>query len=413
MIQQNEINILDQILLVDLSGIHLWTARRKLKPEMFEGKTPPSDLASLGSMRVIDPEKLKPFEKIKRKAIKVLEDYGIRFLGGYAIPQDKIQKVVDELEVLKSQFYDLKTNFMPNYDRWVKEWIDKDWERQGWRDAIERSVTPKAHVDAGIQFGYAACRVAPDGDKHLSATLGSQVRGLSDQLFAETAETAERLLESGLAARGHVTQTTLNTIRKMSTKLKGLMFLSSDVKALAGYIDDLIASLPKSGVVNGSQYNQVVTLISSLSDEHSIQRLIKNLNQANGNDGAFAPAEPETEVEQPKAQPEPVMEQPKAEPEAALVAAEVEEVAVVAQSVEEDELAGIAVFPDPFEAPMDAEDLAVTAEPQHPEDQTETINEVTHEPQTETEPEEGDVAGLVIAQQTPVSPQVMHGVFSF
>ena len=27
-IQQNEIKILDQILLVDLSGIHLWTARK-------------------------------------------------------------------------------------------------------------------------------------------------------------------------------------------------------------------------------------------------------------------------------------------------------------------------------------------------------------------------------------------------
>nr|WP_240966466.1 DUF3150 domain-containing protein [Pseudomonas aeruginosa] len=57
-IQQNEIKILDQLLLVDLSGIHLWTARKKLKPEMLEGKIPPAILASLGSMRVIDPEKL-------------------------------------------------------------------------------------------------------------------------------------------------------------------------------------------------------------------------------------------------------------------------------------------------------------------------------------------------------------------
>ncbi|HHM8127012.1 TPA: DUF3150 domain-containing protein [Pseudomonas aeruginosa] len=49
-IQAEEIKILDQLLLVDLSGIHLWTARKKLKKEMFEGKTPPENLASLGSM---------------------------------------------------------------------------------------------------------------------------------------------------------------------------------------------------------------------------------------------------------------------------------------------------------------------------------------------------------------------------
>ena len=113
-IQQNEIKILDQLLLVDLSGIHLWTARKKLKPEMLEGKIPPAILASLGSMRVIDPEKLKPFEKIKRQATKVVEECGVRFLGGYAVSQDKIQEVVDRLEALKSQFYDLKNNFLPN-----------------------------------------------------------------------------------------------------------------------------------------------------------------------------------------------------------------------------------------------------------------------------------------------------------
>lgn len=281
-IQQNEIKILDQLLLVDLSGIHLWTARKKLKPEMLEGKIPPSALASLGSMRVIDPEKLKPFEKIKRQATKVVEECGVKFLGGYAVSQDKIQEVVDRLESLKTQFYDHKNNFLPNYDRWITEWINKGWEKQEWRDAISASVTPKAQVDGGLHFGYAACRVSPDGDKHLSGTLGTQVRGLSDQLYAETAETAERLLETGLATRGHVTQTTLNTVRKINAKLRGLMFLSSDVKALSDHIEATLVALPKSGVVNGTQYNGVVALVSALSDEDSIKRLIKHLNNANG-----------------------------------------------------------------------------------------------------------------------------------
>jgi hypothetical protein len=386
-IQQNEIKILDQILLVDLSGIHLWTARKKLKPEMLEGKIPPAKLASLGSMRVIDPEKLKPFEKIKRRATSVLENYGIKFLGGYAVPQEKIRDVVDELEALKNQFYDLKNNFIPNYDRWVTEWIDKDWERPEWREAIQRSVTPKAQVDAGIQFGYAACRVAPDGDKHLSQTLGSQVRGLSDQLYAETAETAERLMETGLATRGHVTQTTLNTVRKMNTKLKGLMFLSGDVKALADYIDELLASLPKSGVVNGSQYNQVVTLVSTLSEEDSIRRLIKNLNKANGAEA------PEAEVEE-QAQEEVIHVQQPAEPEAPepVVETVVEEIPLVAQTVDEEELASMAVPADPFAV----------------------VDEVpTAQEQPEPEPAAAVLEELVIPQPTPISSVVAHGVFSF
>lgn len=387
-IQQSEIRILDQILLVDLSGIHLWTARKKLKPEMLEGKIPPAKLASLGSMRVIDPEKLKPFEKIKRRATKVLEDHGIKFLGGYAVPQEKIQAVVDELEALKNQFYDLKSNFIPNYDRWVNEWIQKDWERPEWREAIKHSVTPKAAVDAGIQFGYAACRVAPDGDKHLSNTLGSQVRGLSDQLYAETAETAERLMETGLATRGHVTQTTLNTVRKMNTKLRGLMFLSTDVKALADHIDDTLAGLPKSGVVNGSQYNQVVTLVSALSEEDSIRRLIKNLNIANGAPAPEIDAEviePQVQADAAPTQQPAVEEQPKPEVVAEVIPRD-------AQTLDQEELAGTADFENLFV--MESMDPPADDEP-------------------EAEPADVALGHMVVPQPSTVSSIATHGVFSF
>lgn len=394
-IQQNEIKILDQILLVDLSGIHLWTARKKLKPEMLEGKIPPAKLASLGSMRVIDPEKLKPFEKIKRRATKVLEDFGIKFLGGYAVPQEKIQDVVDELEALKTQFYDLKNNFIPNYDRWVTEWILKDWERPEWREAIRLSVTPKAQVDAGIQFGYAACRVAPDGDKHLSNTLGSQVRGLSDQLYAETAETAERLLETGLATRGHVTQTTLNTVRKMNTKLKGLMFLSTDVKALADYIDETLAALPLAGVVNGTQYNTVVTLVSALSDEDSIRRLIKNLNNANGAPATASAAQPEPEVveEKPKAKHKAAPKQQPAEEALPQAALQSDEIPLDAQTMDEDEFANMGAMSNLFV--MTPKDVPVQEE------------------EAEAEPAAAKPEPMVIPQPAPISSIVTHGVFSF
>ena len=293
-IPQREIQILDQILLVDLSGIHLWTARKKLKPTMLEGKIPPATLASLGSMRVIDPEELKPFEKIKRRATAIVENSGVKFLGGYAIPEGSIHDVVGELNKLKDEFYDLKRSFITRYDNLVTDWINREWEKSEWREAIRSSATPKGVVDGGLQFGFAACRVAPDGDDRLSDLLNGEVRGLADQLFADTASDAERLLETGLASRGHVTQTTLNTLRRMNAKLNGLMFLSNDVRQLTSYIGELLDELPTSGVVSGSQYSQVVTLVSALSDEDSIKNLIKNLNRAPSDPGQpFAQALPE------------------------------------------------------------------------------------------------------------------------
>ena len=111
-VNSKEIQILDQILLVDLSGIHLWTARKKLKPTMLEGRIPPATLASLGSMRVIDPAELKPFEKIKRRATSLVESKGVKFLGGYAIPDTLIHEIVADLNELKVEFYAAKKDFI-------------------------------------------------------------------------------------------------------------------------------------------------------------------------------------------------------------------------------------------------------------------------------------------------------------
>lgn len=278
-----EVKILDQILLVDLSAIRLWTARKKLKLEMLEGKIPPAQLASLGSMRVIDPDELKPFERLKRRATSLVEARGVRFLGGYAIPDTLIHEIVSELNQLKSEFYSAKNDFINRYDVLVNDWVNQPWEKDEWREAIRSSMTPKAVVDNTLQFGFAACRVAPDKDDSLNGLLNGEVRGLSDQLYADTAAEAADLLATGMATRGHVDQRTLNTIRRMHSKLKGLMFLSSDVRALTEYMSDVINNLPMAGVVNGSQYGQVVTLVSALSDEKGIKNLIKHLNISSGN----------------------------------------------------------------------------------------------------------------------------------
>src|SRR5690606_36411257 len=72
------------------------------------------------------------------------------------------------------------------------------------------------------------------------------------------------------------------TLRRMNVKLRGLMFLSSDVRALTEYITELLDTLPTAGVVNGSQYAQVVTLVSALSTEAGIKNLVGHLNTSTG-----------------------------------------------------------------------------------------------------------------------------------
>ena len=81
--------ILDQMVLVKVDAT-IYGARKKLKVEdlmLVDGsKLPPEDLASLGSKRLLDPDQLSVFNRLKKEAERICLRIGTRFLGGYAIP---------------------------------------------------------------------------------------------------------------------------------------------------------------------------------------------------------------------------------------------------------------------------------------------------------------------------------------
>ena len=81
--------ILERVVLVKVEA-NIYGARKKLKKEdlvLADGsKLPPEDLASLGSKRLLDPEQLTVFNRLKKEAERICLRVGTRFLGGFAIP---------------------------------------------------------------------------------------------------------------------------------------------------------------------------------------------------------------------------------------------------------------------------------------------------------------------------------------
>ena len=62
-----DITVLDRLLAINLD-ISLWSARKKLTSEDFgDVELPPDDLASLGSKRICDPERLRVFNALKAR----------------------------------------------------------------------------------------------------------------------------------------------------------------------------------------------------------------------------------------------------------------------------------------------------------------------------------------------------------
>lgn len=274
--QSNKVQVLNKLLMVGLQ-VSIWSARKKLREEDLgdDLTLPPSILASLGSKRTIDPERIKPFERLKRRATRLLEERGTRFMGAYAIPETIAGEVAAELEDIEREFNAEKATFLASYDLFCNEWVNRPWEKPEWREAIMRAITPKGVVESRLNYRFSLCRVLPDeSNPVLVKGLEREVQGLSGQLFREIADEAEDISENTLKGTASVTQKTVNRIWKMHAKLTSLAFLSPEVQGLADFLAKQLLALPKTGKLEGADFQNLFSLVLNLSDESKMASLV-------------------------------------------------------------------------------------------------------------------------------------------
>lgn len=270
--------VLNRVICFTLADIHLWSGRKKLRTtdlKIRDGELPPADLASLGSKKICDPEDLSVFEKLKRRAHRACEKVGVRFLGGYAVPEDKADELAKELDLCNADFYKEKHAFIKAYDQRIQDWITV---HPGWETSIQSAITPVGEVDNQLSFAWHAFRVteavqdADNAQSTLNSGLGKTIGGLSSQLFVEIAKMANEVLEKTLMGRESVTQRALSPIRTIRGKLAGLAFLDKRVRPVIDIIDHVMQDLPDAGKIEGMKLSALYGLVSLLSSEERMQR---------------------------------------------------------------------------------------------------------------------------------------------
>jgi hypothetical protein len=267
---------LDKVVCVSLDT-HIWTARKKLRPEDLQlsaGALPPEDVASLGSKRVFDPKKIAIFLTLRRKAHRVCETHGVRFLGGYAIPRDRIDQVGNQLDQVVQQFEAAKTQFLRDYDTDLEGWLRA---HPGWEHVIRSAVESVCHVKARLSFDWQAFQVNPPqlpqapASQSGSAAIGGlerATRGLAGQLFREAAETARSIYDERVIGREKVPCRLLASIKRLADKLDGLAFLDATVGPLVAMIRGVMAAIPSTGAsLEGRDLAAIGGLLLVLGDE--------------------------------------------------------------------------------------------------------------------------------------------------
>ncbi len=266
--------ILERVVLVKVEA-NIYGARKKLKKEdlvLADGsKLPPEDLASLGSKRLLDPDQLTVFNRLKKEAERICLRVGTRFLGGFAIPNESAAGITSELERIAQDFAVAKTEFLAGYDAAVTDWVVRHPEFAG---IIEQAVDSVEFVSTRLSFDYVLVSVGlpealpPDDVTRLETKIGS----LSEQMFYEISVDANQFIEQSLLGKDQVTRNALRPIRRMRDKLDGLGFLDYRVAPVVNTIDELLAKIPKKGAIAGGILQEILATALLLADPAKTRR---------------------------------------------------------------------------------------------------------------------------------------------
>ena len=268
-------NILDNIVILVLS-VSLWTGRKQLREEDLKladgSELPPQKLASLGSKRVMDPAALAPFATFKRRAERTVLSVGTRFLGGYAVPVEKLDGLMAELDVIKGEYNAARVEFLSEYDQAVQDWKAQN---PGWEEVIARAVESLEYVRGQLAFRVQTFNINPvEGHE---TGLETEINGLADQLRHEVRQQARLTWEGSFRGKLEVGQKTVRPIRAMLEKIEGLVFLEPGLNELVTGIRSTLISLPKTGPIKGGDFAALCGVIHLLGNIPEAREIAENL----------------------------------------------------------------------------------------------------------------------------------------
>ncbi len=267
-----DITVLKSLIAVRLD-VTIWSARKKLTVADFGTiNLPPEKLASLGSKKICDPASLKIFNALKSRAVALLNRVGVRFLGGWAIPQSRIKEVIKGLSVIEQEFAQAKDNFLADYNEAVRRWIA---DNPGWEEVIARSVVGVNKVRSRIDFGWQVYQVSPPKkslSKDIQSNLAEEVSNLGGTLFDEVAKAADETWLKSYVGKSEVGQKAVSSLHTLRTKLAGLSFIEPTITPIVELMDNTFSQLPDKGAITGVPLTLLQGLICLLRDPEAVSQ---------------------------------------------------------------------------------------------------------------------------------------------
>lgn len=264
-------------------GFEIWSGERKLERgdlgANLEPDLPDEKVVSLGRKKLINTIKyLRPLNSLRSKASNLLDREGIRFMGGYAVPEDAINRVSLQLQSICDEFNVELDRFLDDYDRIVDEWVG---ENPDFGANILAAKLPVGIVRSRCTAEFAIYRVS-SSRRDTSNSLDKQ----GDTLEGKILEDAHKCLmpyitkidEAAMDGRNSTFRVTIrSSIRAIAEKIRRFSFAdrTGGFIPFAALLEDAVAG---TGKVDDGDFRQLAKVLGGLGSYHAFYRKVVSLS---------------------------------------------------------------------------------------------------------------------------------------
>jgi len=232
----------------------------------FEGVGEKDELYTPGALRLLDPKKLKWAPTRRAQAVRACLSVGTRFLGGYAIPEEKFKTLQAELKVVSDGYYKERQEFLDNLGTSVTDWANAHEDK---KEEILRKRPDHAYVSRQLRCNVSAFRVSPEELEHgLVDGIESEVGSMSWNIACEVAQE----VKDGWRPTGDASSQRIRTglLRRIAVKAEGLSFISPKIERICTLIKQIDDTLPKEGPIIGRDFLALEGLMRLLGDPRKL-----------------------------------------------------------------------------------------------------------------------------------------------
>lgn len=255
--------------------IRAWSGQKKASRDQdiklgIDGKMPPKNLLDLGNKKIFMPKALDPMDRLRKSAERACGSIGTRFMGGYAIPDAKVDELVSQLEVVQEKYgqevQDFLNSFESNRDAWLLE-----EDVQEYAHIIRHQIPDKDRVSNAFNFEFKLYKLDPvPGYEPDESEIANQVL---HEIGMTCKDMSKRLLERKTAISGSKLFEQLDPV---IDKLDALSFGNGRLLKILDEFEALQKSIPLSDRIDNAHatFGHALTFLSMCSDSDKLERIL-------------------------------------------------------------------------------------------------------------------------------------------